>query len=222
MTRVLLAAACLFCVSASRAQSPSGYLGKRTTLELGADYGVLGLIDLGQPERTTAGVGLSATAAYVVGRRLTLGAYARVQPLRSVARATAFGAEVAVAEREFTAVTLAAELAWAGGKPGRIAPVGLHWTVGLGYTLLPAAPVALTGEGTREELQAGLSRFRRAGEASGGVSVSLGAGYRYVYGDRVTVVPFLRADLATLALGGPFAVPVGLLLQTGVRVGGIF
>ena len=225
MTRLLLSLLALaFGASPTLAQGPSGYLGRLTTAELGVDYNLFGLIDGGEDIRNVAGPGVSANVARVVGRRLTLGAYARIQPLRSELRQLRGDDADLLAGRRFTAATFALELGWSGSKPGLVAPVGLHYTLGFGYTALSGGDIDVEAGAAGLEFVDPVERLTEDdnGEPQGSISASIGAGFRYVYADRYTVVPFLRLDFGTTGLGGPVGTPIGAVAQTGVRIGSLF
>ena len=176
------------------------------------------LVDTDQSVINRAGPGVSANVYRAVGRRITLGVYARVQGLRSVVRD---GELATLAERPFTMTTLAVEGAWHGG-PGKIAPVGLHWTLGLGYNLIAAGDYSGPSATERFGDAIDIEEHRDIDDPDGTVSVTFGAGYNYIYRDQFVLTPFVRAEFGTFGLPMPLELPIGAFFQTGVKLGGLF
>jgi len=142
------------------AQSPSGYLGKKQVLEIGADF-----LPYPDPNVESKNPGLSVGYKYVVSNRWAFGAYFRLGGYGY----QEFNAPI---EEKVSSTQTVFEATWYGKRSGTIAPIGLHFTLGLGLNTFSA----------REETFESIS----------GLGYQFGAGYTYIIKDKFTLTPGMR------------------------------
>ncbi len=199
--RVFLAAGFGFLSAILLAQGPSGYLGKRHVLELGGDLSpisVLGAESISAP-------GASLDYAYVIGRQVAIGGFARFSAFTSAR--TSLEGTTDIHSRQ---LGLAFQFHGVGGiRSGALAPIGVFYSFGVGYHVLNF----VDGPGAEDAEP----------PVKNALFVHAGGGYRYVIRDRFVVTPFLRLALGKSTIGAPDAwIGASEWLQPGVRVGALF